>query len=300
MSCVVTVPELLDGHTVLDIECLDRIYLNGYVPTLQVGGQVLTFLHDHRRMPVASPAVFEQIGIRFRQAVGRFAEMNEIPMVKFRKGMQAICDRLGPAGIQAFFDRWMSRIPVPLSAADQAAGYWWELSLRQVETSRTLVFDAPRQARAFFEALVADNLDLGRPEHVEILFKRSPRGRKPKDQAGGVFKTRWTRRLVSCGQRAGRPRRTPTAARTPTWTVAITSPTACRTRWGARPILAEALQAEVDAYIARCRAVVAYPPGNGVPFPRQSGEPVEKTVGAEAAPPLLTQLQELASLNVRR
>jgi hypothetical protein len=42
----------------------------------------------------------------------------------------------------------------------RAAGYWWELSLRQVEVSRTLVFDAPRQARAFFEALVADNLDL--------------------------------------------------------------------------------------------------------------------------------------------
>ena len=52
-----------------------------------------------------------------------------------------------------------------------------------------MVFDAPRQARAFFEALIADNLDLGRPENVELLFKRSPRGRKPKDQAGGVFKT---------------------------------------------------------------------------------------------------------------
>ena len=76
-----------------------------------------------------------------------------------------------------------------LTADDRAAGYWWELSLRQVEVSRTMVFDAPRQARAFFEALIADNLDLGRPEHVEILFKRDPRGRKPKDQAGGVFKT---------------------------------------------------------------------------------------------------------------
>ena len=43
MSGVVTVPELLDGHTVLDIECLDRIYLNGYVPALQVGGQGVTF-----------------------------------------------------------------------------------------------------------------------------------------------------------------------------------------------------------------------------------------------------------------
>ena len=47
MSGVVTVPELLDGHTVLDVECLDRIYLNGYVPALQVGGQVVTFLHGH-------------------------------------------------------------------------------------------------------------------------------------------------------------------------------------------------------------------------------------------------------------
>ena len=71
MSHVVTVPELLDGHTVLDIECLDRIYLNGYAPTLQVAGQVITFLHDHRGMPIASPAVFEQIGTRFRQAVAR-------------------------------------------------------------------------------------------------------------------------------------------------------------------------------------------------------------------------------------
>lgn len=70
-------------------------------------------------------------------------------------------------------------------------------------------------------------------------------------------------------------------------------------REGARRILAEALQAEVDAYIARCRAVVAYPPGSGVPFPRQSGEPVEKTVGAEAAPPLLTQLQELCILKCK-
>jgi hypothetical protein len=86
MSCVVTVPELLDGHTVLDIECLDRI--NGYVPTLQVSGQVVTFLHDHRGMPIASPAVFEQIGTRFRQAVARFAGNNDIPMIKFKKGIR--------------------------------------------------------------------------------------------------------------------------------------------------------------------------------------------------------------------
>jgi hypothetical protein len=95
-----------------------------------------------------------------------------------------------------FFERWMSRLPLPLTAAGRAAGYWWELSLRQVEVSRTIVFDAPRQARAFFEALIAGNLDLGRPENVEMLFTRSPRGRKPKDPAGGAGKTAIDRR---CG-----------------------------------------------------------------------------------------------------
>lgn len=92
--------------------------------------------------------------------------------------MQAICDRLGPADIQAFADHWFERLPLPLTVADQAAGYWWELSLRQVETSRTIVFDAPRRARAFVEALVADNLDLGRPQSVELIFTgKRPGGR---------------------------------------------------------------------------------------------------------------------------
>jgi len=90
MSRAVTVPELLDGHTALDIECLDRIYLNGYVPVLQTGGQVITFMRGHLGMPVASPAVFEKIGGQFRRAVDRFAEMNDIPVVKFKKGVRKI------------------------------------------------------------------------------------------------------------------------------------------------------------------------------------------------------------------
>ena len=49
--------------------------------------------------------------------------------------------------------------------------------MRQVEVSRTIVFDAPHRARSFFEALIADNLDLGRPENVELIFGRAPKGR---------------------------------------------------------------------------------------------------------------------------
>ena len=67
-----------------------------------------------------------------------------------------------------FFQRWLARLPLPLGAADQRAGYWWECSMAQVEVSRTIAFTQPRHARAFFEALVTDNLDLGRPGTVEI------------------------------------------------------------------------------------------------------------------------------------
>ena len=295
MAKVGNVNELLDGHVVLDLECLDRIYLNAYVPRLQVGGQVVTFFSQHRNQPIASPALIQRMGEAFRQAVGSFAKRHQIPVLRFarrdrqidviqpyfraatepgviaigvaqefqsvligydrsaKKGeprsggphysfakedrrvtvyyfyiadaefglgfikvcayfpypgkvwvnghewakrqahraglvftelangfasctdparLQAICDRLGPADLQAFFDRWMASIPTPLTSADLDAGYWWELSMRQVETSRTLVFDAPRHARGFFEALVADNLDLGRPDEVQLTFDR--------------------------------------------------------------------------------------------------------------------------------
>jgi hypothetical protein len=81
---VVTVNELLDGQVVLDIECLDRIYLSGFVNSLQTPGGVIYFLHDHRGMPIASPAVFTQIGDQFRRAVGSYAEANHIPVVRLR------------------------------------------------------------------------------------------------------------------------------------------------------------------------------------------------------------------------
>jgi hypothetical protein len=105
--------------------------------------------------------------------------------------LQAICDRFGPGTVQVWFERWMARIPLPLTDADRDAGYWWELSMRQVETSRTLVFDDDVHARAFFEALLCENMDLGRPENVELLFRRGQRlGRASADPPGGGFKTK--------------------------------------------------------------------------------------------------------------
>ena len=82
----VTVNDLPDGHVALDLECLDRIYLNGYVPTLQTPGQVALFLTGHLGQPVASPALFDRIGSRFRRAVDSFARENDIPVVRFCQG----------------------------------------------------------------------------------------------------------------------------------------------------------------------------------------------------------------------
>lgn len=311
MASTVTVGDVLDGHAGLDLECLDRIYLNGYVPTLQVAGQVVSFMTQHLGQPIPSPAILEKIGTKFRRAVYRFVETDHIPLIRFAKGdrkqtvmsrflaaqartgrpgvaavgvaqefqnvfaatrresrsdvpqfsftkadrrvtcfyfyiwdadfgpafikvcayfpypvkvwvnghewakqqatragiaftelsngfascddpgrLQTICDQLGPEAIEAFFHRWIDILPLPLTANDRAAGYWWDLSMRQVETSRTIVFDQPRRARGFFEALVADNLNIGRPDSVELIFTghRTHRGRPSKNHP--TYRTR--------------------------------------------------------------------------------------------------------------
>ena len=90
MAATVTVNDLLDGHVVLDIECLDRIYLNGYVPNLQVAGQVASFMTQHLGYPIPSPAIMEKIGTRFRRAVSAFAGANHIPVVRFGKNDRKI------------------------------------------------------------------------------------------------------------------------------------------------------------------------------------------------------------------
>jgi hypothetical protein len=310
---VVTAADMVAGHVALDISCLDRLYLNGYVAKLQTPGGVVYFFHDHRGKPIVSPALFEPIGEKFRRDIRHWAQANGIPVIAFKAGerkaevmapyldaaaatgrsqvaalgcaqefqlvwtarkratdpgacpqfsftkeqrrvsvfyvyifdeqmgpgfikicsyfpypvkawvnghewakrqaaaagigftaltdgfascedpagLQAICDRFGPGTVQVWFERWMARIPLPLDDADRDAGYWWELSMRQIETSRTLVFDDDVHARAFFEALLCENMDLGRPENVELLFRRGQRlGRPTLPPAGGGFKTK--------------------------------------------------------------------------------------------------------------
>ena len=124
-----------------------------------------------------------QAGIGFTELSNGFAATDD------PQGVQEICDRLGAGTINMFVQRWLARLPLPFDQKDRDAGYWWETSMRQIETSRTIVFDAPRHARGFFEALIADNLDLGRPHHVEIIF-----GRRIRRDTQGTFRTAIDRR----------------------------------------------------------------------------------------------------------
>ena len=109
--------------------------------------------------------------------------------------LQAICDRLGPGAIQVFAERWWSILPLPLTEHDRVAGYWWELSMRQVETSRTLVV---RRA-------------LAGPRVLRGADRRQPRHR-PSGADRAHLQTRPTPRRHG-RRRSTKPRSSPTAPR---------------------------------------------------------------------------------------
>ncbi len=85
MAAVVNVNDLLDDHVVVEIQCLDRVYLNAYVPNLQVPGQVARFMTEHLGKPFPTPALMEHSGNRFRNDVDKYAKANGIPMVRLGK-----------------------------------------------------------------------------------------------------------------------------------------------------------------------------------------------------------------------
>ena len=79
-----TIPELLDGHVTLEVECLDRLYLNGYIGKLATGPGLVFFMRDQLGKPIPSPVVLGQISEKFREAVKSLAEQEDIPVYQFR------------------------------------------------------------------------------------------------------------------------------------------------------------------------------------------------------------------------
>ena len=120
-----------------------------------------------------------------RQGLAFEALDNGFRSVADADALAAICDRLSAREVWRFFDRWQARLPSPFDAADRRRGYRYALAFRQLELSDTRVFDRPAAGRAWFEQRVSDQLTLGRPDNIAIVFGRRVSRRTP-----GRFHTR--------------------------------------------------------------------------------------------------------------
>lgn len=305
MSVPRTVSEILREHVTLEVESIDRMYLNVYVPQLQWESGVATFFRVHRGHPFASSALMDPISKAFVAAIERFVAEHRVPLITFGKGqrkddvmaehlarftgddgilfvgkaqekttvlrterrrnprtgqpypwlvrstamvnhyyfygvdrdfgpfflkfatyfpynarlclngheyvkrqlahrgiayealdngilacaaptqLQALCDGLSAAKIEALLRKWLGRLPHPFAARDRRAGYRYHLSILQAEFSLTQVLDRPVTGRLFFEEVIRENLDLGRPDQVQLIFQRRVSRRTP-----GRFRTR--------------------------------------------------------------------------------------------------------------
>ncbi|MGH3933686.1 MAG: hypothetical protein ACRDS1_01660 [Pseudonocardiaceae bacterium] len=303
-----TVADVLTDHVVFEVECIDRMYCNVYVPQLQHADGLLGYIQRQLGLPIASTAPLGKITDAFSAAMRRFARDHSVPWVDFVKGqrkddvmqehlarftgeegvlfigraqektslfrterrrgangdsypwivrttgvvnqfyvyavdadfgpfflkfcsyfpynaklclnghewakrqaaragiaftaldngfatcqdpgaVQAICDRLGPEQIDALLRKWLARLPHPFTAADRAAGYRYDISIWQAEFSLTQVLDKPISGRVFFEHVIRDNLDAGRPDQVCLIFDRRLMRTGPR-HTPGRFRTR--------------------------------------------------------------------------------------------------------------
>jgi hypothetical protein len=284
--------DVLAGHVILEVECIDRMYLNVYQPRLQHVEGVVQFLRGHRGRPFASSALLEPISRAFIADLYRFAAGHHVPVIDFTKGqrkddlahdflaefdlaegvlfigraqekapvfrtekrrnpvtgvtypwivkttamvnhfyiyavdedfgpffikfcsyfpynaklcingnewakrqaakagmafealdngfaacddsdrLQRICDRLDPARIDRLLRKWLKVLPHPFSGADRRAGYRYDISVLQAEFSLTQMLDRPASGRVFFETVIAENLNVGRPDRVSLIFDR--------------------------------------------------------------------------------------------------------------------------------
>jgi hypothetical protein len=122
-------------------------------------------------------------GIGFVPLDNAFAAVDDGP------GVQAICDGLDEDEITALAARLLAILPHPFTTEDTDAGYRYELSVLQAEFSLTQTLDSAVSGRIFFDQLIRDNLDLGRPDRVSLIFGRKiiRKGRRP---TPGRFRTR--------------------------------------------------------------------------------------------------------------
>lgn len=120
-----------------------------------------------------------------RAGIGYDAPDNAILACDDPAALQQIANDLSPAKVDRLLRRWLARLPHPYTPADRRAGFRYELSILQAEFSLTQVLQRPLAGRVFFERVIHDNLDLGRPRNVQLIF-----GRKVQKNTRSRFRTR--------------------------------------------------------------------------------------------------------------
>ena len=178
-----TYPWLVPGSGVINqyyFYCVDEdfgpvcVKFSGYFPYT---GRLIINGNEYAKRQAAKAA------IGFTPLDNAFAAVDDVAAV------QAICDGLDEAKITALAARLLAMLPYPFTAGDTAAGYRYELSVLQAEFSLTQMLDAPVTGRIFFDQLIRDNLDLGRPDRVSLIFDRRI-VRRGKRATPGRFRTR--------------------------------------------------------------------------------------------------------------
>ena len=86
------------------------------------------------------------------------------------KRVQALCDGLSGEKIDGLLRKWFRKLPHPFTGKDRQAGYRYQISMLQAEFSLTQVLDRPVTGRVFFEEVIRENLDIGRPEPGAVDF----------------------------------------------------------------------------------------------------------------------------------
>src|SRR6266704_51203 len=146
-------------------------------PYFPYGAKLLINGHHYAQAQAA------KAGIGFTALDNGFAACDDPAAV------QAICDALTEDTIEALARKWPAVLPNPYSAADQAAGYRYDISVLQAEFSLTQVLDKPVSGRIFSGQATADNLGIGRPDQVDLIFGRRIVRKGPR-ATPGRFRTR--------------------------------------------------------------------------------------------------------------
>lgn len=120
-----------------------------------------------------------------RAGIGFKALDNGVLECDDARRLQSICDGLSAEKIDALPRKWLRLLPHPFTAADRRAGYRYQISMLQTEFSLTQVLDRPVTGRVFFEEVIRENPDIGRPGQMQLIFDRRVTARTP-----GRFRTR--------------------------------------------------------------------------------------------------------------